>query len=284
MIICPQRSLNNKSRGEKMRPLEYSWESAVNLPVVREYNKNWKLSDLEALIFDAMLRSARDCMERSGDIINICLSGGLDSSLSLAILRWAHPHITIRAFTIGGSHEHEDVLAASVVAKRFGAVHYIYIPNTEEIKRARKDMNRLWYGKQSDGDVGAHLLYKKMAARNVAFVIAHDGIDELMGGYWEHRSQSNEKEKKCVFERLWTKLTNRHLIPLERNAERWDISVILPYLFTPLVEYISAIPLDDRTSREESKIPLCRLAEKYGVPEVALKRKKRGFCDAIALR
>jgi len=76
-------------------------------------------------------------------------------------------------------------------------------------------------------------------------------------------------------------LPSQHLIPLDRKADSLGLMAFLPYLQKPFVDYATQIPLAERTSRKESKMPLRRIAEKLGVPEIALKRDKTGFVDAL---
>jgi asparagine synthetase B (glutamine-hydrolysing) len=46
------------------------------------------------------------------------------------------------------------------------------------------------------------------------------------------------------------------------------------------VKYISGIPVHERTSHDESKIPLRNIARKYLPPEI-IERQKIGFCSGL---
>ena len=72
-----------------------------------------------------------------------------------------------------------------------------------------------------------------------------------------------------------------HLQPLEAKAAYSRIRVIYPYLNPRVIDYISRIPPADRTSRDNRKAPLRKLARIYGVPEHVILRPKKGFCGAL---
>lgn len=209
------------------------------------------------------------------------LSGGLDSTLSLAMLRTIFPAVPILAYTIGGGEAHPDLHYARIAAARFHITHFVEIPGTVEREDARRMLTAMGDASPSNGAVGVMRIYALMALQGTNAVIAHDGIDELMGGYWAHRSERDDAATRATFENLWKLLVPNHLEPLERKARSVNICVVFPYLQRAVVECISRIPLADRTSREESKKPLCALARKYGVPEEIIARRKRGFCDAL---
>lgn len=259
------------------------WREVIGMPVISRGIRplSWLGDELEKAFFDC----GTACMTQNGGLIATCLSGGLDSSLALAMLRvWFNPEL-ICAFTIGGSENHPDVQISREVAKHFGVDHFVYIPNLAEIDSAERILSKVSSEKQATrGDCGVFLLYKYIAARGIGAVLAHDGIDELMGGYWKHRSQANEEETREVFEKYWLELADKHLIPLEKSARYWGVDVLLPYLQKRVVRFISEIPLASRTSRAESKMPLRKLARQYCVPASVISRSKRGFCDALDLR
>jgi len=112
------------------------------------------------------------------------------------------------------------------------------------------------------------------------------GIDELLGGYWDHRKETDIEKIRLAFEKRWSLLAEEHLLPMSCKARHFGVSLIFPYLSREVIDYISRIPVEERTSREESKIPLRKIAlnENYlpfSVTAQILQRKKLGFCDAM---
>ncbi|HEU0050971.1 MAG TPA: asparagine synthase C-terminal domain-containing protein [Patescibacteria group bacterium] len=258
--------------------MEHRWQESIKLPVFADPSV---VPDPDVLL-DLLKRShevcIRDaCLLHQGEI-HCCLSGGLDSSLSLAIVRQLMPREVICTYTIGASPQHQDVVFAKRVAQHYNTRHSVIIPTEESIERARYQLVRTT-GEAGLGSAGVYLFYEWLSRHGVRAVLAHDGIDELMGGYWLHRA--NEAAMPNVFRHYWQRLVPDHLEPLERKAASFGISVLLPYLDPHVVSYISHIPLECRTSRGESKKPLRVLARRLGVPEEIIQRRKYGFCDAL---
>lgn len=256
-------------------------KEVADLPVISNWSPEKLGRILGSVILDCIIKSLSD---NKGAIFTT-LSGGLDSSLCLAIIKdFLRGNIPVYAFTLGQSLKHPDVHYAMMIASTLNIKHRVLIPSPDEISEASSQAknNIPGFEKLHGSNIGTYLLYEYLAGFGAKTVIAHDGIDELMGGYWEHRKYAPNKEKMSkVFNDFWGRLAEDHLIPLERIAESFGIKVIFPYLQEEVVRYISHIPLDERTSREESKIPLRRIAEKYLPPEI-IKRKKLGLVHALA--
>ncbi|MDD2731258.1 MAG: asparagine synthase C-terminal domain-containing protein [Candidatus Portnoybacteria bacterium] len=255
------------------------WRDVIGMPIVSE----WSSEELEAILLEANFRCAVQCANDNHGHVFFCLSGGLDSSLSMAMARRFLETSSFHAFTIGGSPTHPDIRHAKMVTAKLKANHYILLPTISEIEVAKEefvitfpDTVRVWRKK----NIGTYLLLRHISQFNVSSIIVHDGIDELLGGYWEHRENNGLKDKKEIFKNFWKKLETRHLEPLEKIADRFKIKLIFPYLQKELVEYVPRIPPSERTSHRESKIPLRRIAQKYLPPEI-VSRPKIGFCDAL---
>ncbi len=265
-----------------------SWESVVGMPIVRKVNGHWNSpKTLEKNLRVAMGKCGKLCERCNGGKIFLTLSGGIDSSLSVALIRdELGRQAKIHTFTIGRRNDHPDVVHARIIAKLFNTIHHEFIPNPIDVGEAileREKNPQLFIG---DGGIetsglGVFLLYQHIAELVSSFVvICHDGIDELLGGYWPHRQTQTRKDQALNFQRFWRDLPNNHLIPLTRKSGHFGITPIFPYLQKSVVRYITAIPIEERTSKVESKIPLRRIAEKYLPPEI-IQRKKIGFCDAL---
>lgn len=259
----------------------FKWRDAVLYPVIsREMNPRWMLDELEKRLTRAIEKCSMACIKSNGGKICTTLSGGLDSSFCLAKIREIFgDSMEIHTSTIGGSENYPDIKFAKQVSERFGTIHHQFIPSADEIQAAKKEMEGICPDKQR-GDVAVFSLYKEISSLGFKSVIAHDGIDELLGGYWEHRDCEMLSDKESAFRYFWSRLKPDHLLPLEKKAAHFGIEVLLPYLQWEVVDYISKIPLNDRTSASVSKMPLRSIAEKY-LPIEIINRNKKGFCSAL---
>jgi len=271
----------------KMENIVNGWREAVKLPVITT-SRRWSLQKLDAILDKSIFNCVQYCMSKNNGVIYTTLSGGIDSSICLAKIRKLFPGAVIHAFTCGAvPHNpclkvHPDVFYASRVAKRFGAIHHVFQPTDPEIKFLREEFRDLFPEARKDSDAAYFSVYKYVASfRGVKTVIVHDGIDELLGGYWEHRKYVNLSEKEVAFRRFWSRLEPDHLIEQERAAQLFGIEVIHPYLQVDFIRYVSKIPVEDRTSHEIGKMPFKVIAKSEGVPASVIQRRKIGFCSAL---
>lgn len=198
------------------------------------------------------------------DCSSLAFSGGLDSSLILYYLTQLHNRVF--AYTVG-TEGHPDVVFASLVASEFSNVtHRIYLPSDEEIEVEARPMDY-------KGDAAVRLFYKFVAAYTDR-IIACDGIDELMAGYYAHQNDPSE----AMYYTILRKLQAEQLQPLHENSGA--VRVLLPYLDHKFVFLASQIPLFEKVDGTCRKKILAALA-KDKVPEAIIERRKIGFCDAL---
>lgn len=279
-----------EEKEEALSGLEVNgWREVVDLPVISE-GKPWNITDLEGILRKSVENVAKQAIQDNNGKIYTTLSGGVDSSLCLAIITELFPSGTeIHTFTAGGSEKHPDIQFARIVSQLFNTTHHEIIVNQNEKRKVIKEF-KVFYGDSPEteamikrGDINVWAVYQEIARLKAKSVIAHDGIDELMGGYWLHRqtAEGGKTQQEAVFKRFWQDLQSKHLEPLEKTAGHFGITVLFPYLQRNLVEYISRIPVDKRASFNSGKIPLKEIAQKYVWPKIVVDRKKRGFIDAL---
>jgi len=207
------------------------------------------------------------------------LSGGLDSTIALAFLRKNFPGATIETFTMGGDENHPDLQHARLAAKKFNSTHHEFIPSPDEIQGALDEFKKAFPDvdiMRHHGSLDVFMLYQYLEKSRPRTVIVHDGIDELMGGYWGHRKEIEPIKKAEAFTNFWQRLVPDHLEPLARTANHFNIKLLFPYLDSRIISAISQIPLDERTTKALSKIPLRNIAQELGVPQEIIDRPKRG--------
>lgn len=205
----------------------------------------------------------------------LAFSGGLDSTLLLYYMCQVFDSVWV--FTIGDSKTHPDIVFAKKVVKYYRETsdtsieHKIYCPTKRTIERERilKD------NKEEDlpGDEAVRLFYK-FASLYTEDIVAGDGVDEFMGGYYAHQNEPCEKTYYEYMERLQT----QQLMPLSKNSG--TMRVYLPYIDEGIIFLLSQIPLAEKVDLIGRKKIMVEMA-KGKVPDEVITRRKYGFCDAL---
>ena len=213
------------------------------------------LNEIEQVLFNAVART--NCN-------NLCLSGGVDSSLTLHFMAQIYP--SIRCFTIASSLEHPDVYYSKIIAEKYKAEHLIYIPAKAEIEGSKIEGDL-------QGDVAVRMLYK-FISKYTDEVIATDCIDELDCGYYPHQKEPTDE----VFRRFISELEEYHLKPLNKNSG--NIKVYLPYATKEVVLTFLRIPIAEKVNDRVRKSHITAIASKY-LPTEIVERRKYGFSSAL---
>ena len=241
------------------------------------------------------------------------LSGGIDSSLVLALIRKVYPKLEIFTFTLGCSPSDPDMIFSRIVQDLFKTIHYPYIPSKKEYHELLVEFNKV---KKYDfkGDENVYIICK-YAKEFSNIIITGDGGDACFGGHWLHRYPLGHKEKgkiksfdeinpnmKKVLEKMiemgfrefkfkeksqiedfnavWDyfqedlKLTT--ITPLMHTAEVLGLEVYTPFTSTELINFMRDLPYQNRIERKLEN----KLASRY-LDELVIERKKVGFPDAL---
>ena len=222
-------------------------------------------------------------IEKSLNLISnpgILLSGGIDSSL-LAILATKY-YPDIPCFVVGNDIEHPDVQAAEKLAKEKGLNLKVRIFNKEEIIILKQEQKKCAGSSHVyEGDDCVFGALKFVAENDVTGIIATDGIDELMGGYWGHRDRKRFPDVKDAFKYFWDELEEKHLSPMYKSAKFFELDLIFIYLLRTSIAYLSLIPLKDRIKDNIGKAVWREIAQEVGVPQWIIDRTKEGFLNAF---
>lgn len=157
--------------------------------------------DKQALIKkiqDVMYDSVKVHM-RSDVPVGSFLSGGIDSSLIVAMAKEYHPNI--KTFSVGFEQEgYSEVDVAKETADKLGVENHSYIISPEEY--VKKLPKIIWHLDDPLADPACVPLYfvAREAKKHVTVVLSGEGSDELFGGYNIYR----EPESLKVFQSIPT--------------------------------------------------------------------------------
>ena len=232
------------------------------------YPKNWKdigqpikLKEIEDTILQILSDIDCNCLS---------FSGGLDSSLMLYFMLKIHKQV--EAFTMGGFELHPDVRYSKWVIEEWKNVtHRIYIPSKKEIEYERHSK---W---DSEGDIAVRAFYK-FVWKYTKKMIACDGIDEFMCGYYDHQ----DKPCEDTYYTHLRQLQKKHLIPLDQNSTE-QIKVYLPYLDNRLLLLLLQIPISEKVDKGCRKKLMIEIA-RGKIPNEIIYRRKYGFCDVLKIK
>jgi asparagine synthase (glutamine-hydrolysing) len=146
----------------------------------------------------AVLRAAvRKRLEIADVKVGVLLSGGLDSSLLVALL--AEQGVSdLMTFSIGFEDQPEEIghefVYSDAVAEYFGTRHHKYVvPNQEVLRRLPEAVDCMAEPMVSQ-DVVAFYLLSERVAQTVKVVQSGQGADEVFGGYSWHQTMAAERD------------------------------------------------------------------------------------------
>jgi len=164
---------------QEILTLRYDTTLTSNLPKLtwkdfESKNNNISLDLIEKLITNEITRQ----ISSEDSKISLALSGGVDSTLVLALIRKKYPKISIEAISIKFADSQDETETASKVAEHFDANHsVIFLKNfLLELPKAISITNSPFW------DLHWYHVVKK--ANSISkYLVSGDGGDELFGGY-----------------------------------------------------------------------------------------------------
>ena len=75
--------------------------------------------------------------------LSLLLSGGIDSSLVLALLKKAYPEIPIHTFSLAKNNKHPDIVFAREIAKLFETDHHETILSHSEFEEYEREYDKV---------------------------------------------------------------------------------------------------------------------------------------------
>ncbi|MDO8106413.1 N-acetylglutaminylglutamine amidotransferase [Isoptericola sp. b441] len=183
------------------------WDAAFTR---REDRADWSETDWQ----DALLESLSTAVRRRmvADVpVGVLLSGGLDSSLVVALLA-EQGQTGLSTFSIGfesvGGREGDEFRYSDLIAQRFGTDHHrIHIPAADLLPPLEAAVGAMSEPMVSHDAVAFYLLSEQVA-QHLKVVQSGQGADEVLGGYHWYpplaavsRDQAVETYARAFFDR-----------------------------------------------------------------------------------
>ncbi len=245
--------------------------------------------------------------------LSVLLSGGIDSSLVLALLRKIYPKLPISTYSLAKSKDYPDIVFARKVADLFETEHNEIILSDAEFSKYLIEYNKV---KQYDfkGDVNVYILCS-LARASSNIIVTGDGGDECFGGYWLHKyplghketgtiksykdlnpisrkylkemvdmdfrdflfkEKSQKEDYDAVWEYFVKVMAPVHLAPLWHTAKVLNIKTYTPLFSERLLNFLRNLPYTERVDRKLEK----ELALAY-LPNSVVERESIGFDAAL---
>lgn len=154
------------------------WKLPVVENVVKQFNEQDTINECHKLLKQSILsRTVADTE------IGVLLSGGIDSSITAAIVQ-QNSNKAINTFTIGFEDKEIDESAnARRIAQHLKTNHHEHILTKHEAIKTIKDIGKIY--DEPMGDSGAIALFAatKLASEQVKVLLSSEGGDELFAGY-----------------------------------------------------------------------------------------------------
>jgi asparagine synthase (glutamine-hydrolysing) len=140
-----------------------------------------------------VLRLLRESVRRTfrADVpVGLLLSGGLDSSLVLALLREAYPAIPLRTFTIRNvDRSYDESEAAAMLARTFASEHTVVTAEPATLAQTARALPALLDEPQADPGILPKYAICREIARTTKVALTGDGGDEFFYGYEIFRAE-----------------------------------------------------------------------------------------------
>ena len=159
--------------------LRYNLETNPILPKLTPEDFSSEINEVSSeFIKKSIVNTLKNSIPNNCKSVSIALSGGIDSTLNLALLRETFPDIHISAISMKFANSVDETPQASKIAKHFNAEHKVI-----NLKNFLSELPKaISITKQPFWDLHWYHIVKQ-AKTNGNYLVSGDGGDELFGGY-----------------------------------------------------------------------------------------------------
>ncbi len=169
--------LLSNSSIQNILTLRYDFEQKSSLPKLTWNDFQQKQTISENQLISKLETSIVDSIPDDSKSLSIALSGGIDSTLVLSLLKKTLPKLHVHAYSIKFSNSIDETVEAAKIAKHFGIEQSVIdIENYLEELPKSISITKLPFW-------DLHWYYVAKASKSFDFLASGDGGDELFGGY-----------------------------------------------------------------------------------------------------
>lgn len=219
-------------------------------------------------------KSVHECLE---DRVGIAFSGGLDSTV---IAKVAKEHAETELISVGAEGS-EDIYYSEIVAAELGLrLNKRVLRGPEVVEYYDKAMEAVG-GDFLKVEIMApvYTVCEKAAEMGLEVVLFGSGSEELFVGYERYYTYWNEgRDLDQILREEFTRLKNGDIGMVKKVARKNGVEARFPFYNHRMEERVFSIPLAQRMEERELKKGVLREAAHFlGVPETAVKRKKKAM-------
>lgn len=167
-----------------------------------EIKKYWELPSIQGKItLDEAKEKLSNLLKESvqkqlvADIpVGAFLSGGMDSSITVALAKEFNKNIETFSFAFNNSYN--ELSYANLIAKRYETKHTELFDSEEEISEVLLKLSKIYDEPFADSSAIPTYLISKLTQKHTRVALTGDGGDELFGGYGWYKNLLNFKPEK----------------------------------------------------------------------------------------
>lgn len=215
------------------------------------------------------------------------LSGGLDSSVIVAIARMLYPDAEIRTFSIGlAGGDSSDLPIAEKVAEYLGTKHTTFTFTVDDglasLPAAIQSLETIDTTTVRAG-TPMHLLIKgvKQAHPDIKVLFSGEGADELLYGYLTWHESPNLGASRAFSTYLLERLHQFDVLRAHQTGMAHGVEVRVPFLDRDFVRYVTQIHPAFLTPLCGKEKYFLRKAFQHMLPSCVVNRQKEQFSDGV---
>jgi asparagine synthetase B (glutamine-hydrolysing) len=226
--------------------------------------------------------------ENNNDTLGVMLSGGVDSSLLVAMLSILTDK-KIVCFTVMTDNDDPDVLPSKQIAKQFDVKWVKCVIRKRDLPEQLPDVLKLskagLYGTAASLALDTCLRY--CSELGVKSLWLGNGLDMLFGGGVDPDDIKGSDSKKfhaAFWRKAFDLLVNRFYEQsgddIATLAAKYRVKIVMPFESIESIMLARSIPATLLFKYDEDKYPVRLLAHKYGVPLSLARREKLPLQDS----